>query len=343
MATFNSQNRVSRKPDGLLSQYPLISCRDIEQACEQIGRTFGPYDLQVLADRSRLITRYDGIFFKGIGLLTINYGAAMSVAQLDPKQSRFAYVAHTMLTGQSQLHFGREKVASAQGTTLVTSPNESYRFQLPEDSRRLTVMFEEAALRNHLSRLIDREVKQPIIFDVSMAPGSESSKVWLRTLNYLCTQLSQSDQLLSYPAFMRNSADMLMSLLLEMQPHNYSRFLQAEPVVNGSRTVRRAVEYIEAHSNRPVSLADVATAVGVSARVLQKGFRRYLDCTPCEYLRQTRLKRAHEALQNAAPDQKVAEVLYKNGVTSLGHFGQLYRRKYGCSPQETLKKTKGLK
>lgn len=41
----------------------------------------------------------------------------------------------------------------------------------------------------------------------------------------------------------------------------------------------------------PLTVEDVAEALGIGVRSLRDGFRRYLDTTPMSYLRETRLRR----------------------------------------------------
>ena len=65
--------------------------------------------------------------------------------------------------------------------------------------------------------------------------------------------------------------------------------------------VRRAMDHVEAHSDRYVSLTELAEAAGVSARGLQYAFRRYQDTTPARYARRVRLGRAHEDLLRGDP------------------------------------------
>ncbi|UTW11389.1 helix-turn-helix transcriptional regulator [Marinobacterium rhizophilum] len=48
----------------------------------------------------------------------------------------------------------------------------------------------------------------------------------------------------------------------------------------------QARDSIDAHLGESISLADLACCVGVTARTLQNGFQRFLDCTPTEYIRE---------------------------------------------------------
>jgi AraC-like DNA-binding protein len=104
-------------------------------------------------------------------------------------------------------------------------------------------------------------------------------------------------------------------------------------------TLRRALAYLEEHAGEEVDVADVAAAAGLGVRGLQTSFRRWRDTTPLGHLRQLRLARAHDELVAADPRSgaTVAEIAARWGFTHAGRFSVVYRRRFGCSPSETLR------
>ena len=74
------------------------------------------------------------------------------------------------------------------------------------------------------------------------------------------------------------------------------------------RDLRQALDRLEAEPGRLWSLDDIATACGVAQRTLQKHFRRFLDRTPLEFLRELRLDRARQELLRAPPTASVTEI-----------------------------------
>ncbi|MCK8615138.1 helix-turn-helix domain-containing protein [Gordonia sp. C13] len=60
--------------------------------------------------------------------------------------------------------------------------------------------------------------------------------------------------------------------------------------------------------------------------------------SPTEYLRQTRLERTHHQLLRENPSTvTVAEIAHSWGFGNLGRFSQMYRRRYGRLPSQTLR------
>ncbi len=86
-------------------------------------------------------------------------------------------------------------------------------------------------------------------------------------------------------------------------------------------------------------MADIAAAVYVTPRTVQYMFRRHLATTPSAYLREVRLRRAHEEL--VAGDKSLTTVAATSarwGFAHTGRFAVLYRAAYGESPHETLRR-----
>src|ERR1700754_1436918 len=73
----------------------------------------------------------------------------------------------------------------------------------------------------------------------------------------------------------------------------------------GPDTLSRATAFIEAHPETEITLADIARAAHVTPRAVQMTFRRHLDTTPTAYLRQVRLSRARQLLEDSDPGDGV--------------------------------------
>ena len=103
--------------------------------------------------------------------------------------------------------------------------------------------------------------------------------------------------------------------------------------------VRRAIAYLEEHATEDVDVADVAAAAGLGTRGLQMAFRRWRATTPLAHLRDIRLAGAHEELlaADSRDGRTVADVASHWRFTHPGRFSVAYRRRYGCSPSETLR------
>jgi transcriptional regulator GlxA family with amidase domain len=100
------------------------------------------------------------------------------------------------------------------------------------------------------------------------------------------------------------------------------------------RAVRRAVMFIQANLLEHVTAVDVAAAAGASPRALQLAFRRALDLTPMEYVRDARLAGAHAQLL-VDSYTSVGQIALKWGFSNQGRFAAAYRERYGETPTQT--------
>ena len=87
----------------------------------------------------------------------------------------------------------------------------------------------------------------------------------------------------------------------------------------------------------PLTLSSIASRSFVSVRSLQQGFQRYLGTSPMAYLREVRLRRAHQTLRESDPSEvTVASVAYRWGFTNLDRFAAAHADRYGEAPSVTL-------
>jgi AraC-like DNA-binding protein/tetratricopeptide (TPR) repeat protein len=104
------------------------------------------------------------------------------------------------------------------------------------------------------------------------------------------------------------------------------------------RSVRRAVQAMRADLGRRWTLDGIAAAAGVSARTLQRQFKSCFGKSPQALLRDIGFERArHELLQGRA-ESKVMNVALRCGFAHVGRFAVDYRRRFGETPSQTLKR-----
>ena len=96
--------------------------------------------------------------------------------------------------------------------------------------------------------------------------------------------------------------------------------------------VLQAESLLRSSSSKNWSLAEVASAVGVSRSHLARGFRERFGCSVGEFLRICRLERAAEQIKSS--DKSLAQVAAENGFYDQSHFARLFRRHFGCTPSQ---------
>jgi AraC-like DNA-binding protein len=101
--------------------------------------------------------------------------------------------------------------------------------------------------------------------------------------------------------------------------------------------VKRLYELGQEHPGKPLYVADVCKALGISQRTLHYSCFEQLGIGPKQYLLLRRLHLAHLALRRASPaGASVTQIAMGCGFWELGRFAVMYRSTFGETPSATL-------
>jgi transcriptional regulator GlxA family with amidase domain len=92
----------------------------------------------------------------------------------------------------------------------------------------------------------------------------------------------------------------------------------------------QVIGQMEGNIEEPISPAALATEVGMSARQLERLFRRYLNRSPKRYYMELRLQKARNLLMQT--EMSVINVAMACGFASPSHFSKCYRAHYQTTP-----------
>jgi AraC family carnitine catabolism transcriptional activator len=93
-----------------------------------------------------------------------------------------------------------------------------------------------------------------------------------------------------------------------------------------------AISAMENHLEDVLRLADLAEAAGMSARQLERSFKRALGLTPMRFYMSLRLERAEHLLTYSR--MSIRDVGLATGFSSLAEFSRSYKTQYGLAPSQ---------
>ncbi len=131
-----------------------------------------------------------------------------------------------------------------------------------------------------------------------------------------------------------------MSSLLHLQVSNYHGELTRPAPSQSRRVIGEVADFIETHLSERITMSMIAGNVHMSIRSIQQAFHDELGLSPVAFIRERRLTRVRDELTDALPSDgvTVTAVAERWGFHHLGSFSVEYRKRWGESPSETLRR-----
>lgn len=148
-------------------------------------------------------------------------------------------------------------------------------------------------------------------------------------LNTLMAELQHQE-----PGWHAAAAANLLDLLVTIS-RLHQRQPNQPPLAITDRThlaVLEAVSYLEAHFDRPVSLAQLAKMTHVSPGHLCRSFRKSMGMGTVEFIHRLRAEEACRLLR--LTDMLVHEIASRVGYDEVAYFSRSFRRQVGMSPRQ---------
>jgi AraC-like DNA-binding protein len=273
-----------------------------------------------------------------IGPLTVSEFVVDDDVWLDCGQSCSSYRMGMVRSGHAVVDYRDSAHVSGPGDAAVYGPDGQITMRYPRNSRIVAVKVDPCAIDDALSAALGRPVGSPVDFQPVIS-ASRAGAGWTKMLLLLTDQLMRPDSMMTLPLVGLPFVDSLVRGLLVAADHRYRDAVAAEPKPVMPRSIRVAVDIIEAEPERPLTVTALATRSHLSVRGLQDAFRRHLGVSPMTYLRQVRLYRAHAMLQQSDPSvATVTSIAHQWGFAHVGRFAEAHAARYGETPAATLRR-----
>jgi AraC-like DNA-binding protein len=240
--------------------------------------------------------------------------------------------------GSLTIKGGRQQAIIGPGEVGVYLPMVDLQFLAPTIgvecirlplSELSSIAAEQAGIDAHDFRL---EGMRPI--------SAAKARYWRSLMHFVGREISVQSPALGSALLQAEMARMVAASAITVFPNTALRVAHTpSPGRVEPAALRRAVAFVDANAERPITVQDMATAASTTPRALQQAFARHRDTTPTGYLRRVRLEHAHRELQAADPvdGTTVGSVAARWGFISPGRFAAQYREIYGALPSHTLR------
>ncbi|PHR61896.1 MAG: hypothetical protein COA43_01620 [Robiginitomaculum sp.] len=312
----------------------LFRVNTLDEAHDLIAANVCPHKISILDNLDQLDVDFRGMRHRDLSILNINYGAHVHVA---PTENNEFYFAQTILSGSSCLYHNDEMVPSQAGQTIVVSPQNCYKMDIPAGSKRLVIGIQHEVMKQYLESIIQENISDKLVFDMKISE-QKNQQIWVNHVLNLSRMLASQESIFVNSRMFESQFEATMCLMLSLFHHNYSDILRSSKDTATPRRIARAKDYIIENIKQAITVNDVANAACISPRALQYSFREHVGMSPSKYMRKIKLEAVRQALQKADSRSNVTNILSDFGITSYGHFSKFYRETFGCTPKVTLQR-----
>lgn len=317
-----------------VTSYTRRTTDDRDEAERVIADLYLPNRLDLCEDPTPLGVEVTGLRLGALTAGRLTFGRPVRLQTADAAN----FHVNVPLRGRAASSNGSgEPVTTSPGEGLVFSPGAPAEISWSADCEQLCLMIPRACLEAELEKMLDASLRRRLVFDFAPDLPVPMGQRLRTVLNLLVDELDQPTDVSRNPLVARHVEGLVLDGLLLGQPHNHSSVAtRAGPPAHRS-AIRRAVELMEERPSEPWTTVRLAAEVHLSPRALQAGFRRELATPPMTYLRDVRLRRAHEALSAADRDgTTVRAVATGVGILHPSRFAAAYRDAFGETPSDTL-------
>jgi AraC-like DNA-binding protein len=320
-----------------LERFSVITTNRTEEAEAAISRSLTDIKIISVADRSRFQLQMNAVNFGRTSLVFNRYQVRTEINSGLNDDSVFFLIGGRTPTTVDLVN--GSVVVSPQKAALIT-PSKNMLIKRSEGSEIFALRTSLPDLLHTFEAITARHHRGTLIFDhyvdLTQGPGA----MLKRMVKYVVNELDQNDQIAKNPGLFKSYDDMLLTALLSL-PHNQRQKLYPDhrnPIAPG--IVHRAEEYMRAYLNETISIIDLLGVCDCSRSALFAAFQNSRGYTPMEFLTEQRLQSARRKLLKSPPEASISSIALNCGFTHFGRFSQVYRKRFGKRPSDTLRKGK---
>ncbi len=228
-------------------------------------------------------------------------------------------------------HFGQDSIITLKG-------GDELDFRTPRAHELLAITVCADALNDYALKVEHRDIEAELGSRRIVSDNAADAACMRDFLDTMLQSLRATPDTLRHPQMRRALENAVFGLIVETV-----RDATPNPgPVSGNtrrRVVERARDYMRAHIDEPISVADLCVELRVSRRTLQYSFQDVLDLNPVKFLRAMRLNGVRRDLKRATTEHDtVSDIAARWGFWHLSHFASDYRTMFGELPSDTLRR-----
>jgi AraC-like DNA-binding protein len=306
---------------------------DLDEAIDAVTRIYCPHSLQIHGSNRGLSSALDVNRAGALSIVDLRYSARV---QIDAGNFDGLMLIMSSTSGSAWARQGRSQASWSRGQTVPLSPDVSSQLHFDAQFAQRSLRVDRALLDELCARRLGRGLDDPVRFHLQPF-STELENAWQHATSLALSYASAGIELPRQAS--KAFEEFMLSLLLDLAPHNYSDEIKVPHPLAAPRTLREA-ERLMREAGGLASVHEIASATGVSVRSLEAGFREWKKETPLRFMRRLRLTAAREQLSQPGHQTTVTSVALSLGFLHLPRFAQYYRAAFNEDPSETLRRSR---
>ena len=317
---------------------PFFISSDTRETRHTVGQGICDHILEHRSAKKRPVTvRYRSASLNKITLHDMNYTMYEGEARIHVPDMTHIYLCEINLAGKSYVGQETAEFPFSANEIYMINANHPHTKRWESDGHQIMLKIHERDVAAAVERSLGVPISEPVIFTNKPFKITNKIKTLTQMINIVCKDIEVEKSFFGSRSKDR-AEDLLIDLILETIPNNYSKQLLEPEIIIRPRHVRFAAEYIHTMARQKISLEALVKISGVSSRSLHTGFKKYYDASPMTYLRNVRLDLARLDLKNGNNAMTtVTEIAMNCGFNHLSKFTDRYKDRFGELPSETLR------
>ena len=317
---------------------PFFISSDTKETRHTVGQGICDHTLEHRSAKQRPVTvRYRSASLNKITLHDMNYTMYDGEARIHVPDMTNIYLCEINLAGKSLVGQKTAEIPFFAHEIYMINANHPHTKRWESDGHQIMLKIHERDMKAAAERCLGVPIRESVIFTRKPVKINSKIKTLYQMINLICNDIETEK-----PFFGSRSKDkaedLLIDLIIESIPNNYSKQLLEPEIIIRPRHVRFAAEYIHTMAHEKITLKTLVKVSGVSPRSLHNGFKKYYDVSPMVYLKNVRLDLARLDLKNGNNvNTTVTEIAMNYGFNHLSKFTNKYKERFGELPSDTLR------
>lgn len=297
--------------------------------------TYMPYQVRPLDRFSRPKSTMLSARAGRVTASRFSYGTGIHLDKFDPEAGNILVL--NTLRGKLNHQCDQEPASTCAGESFVVDCSRTdYWLDADPDHMQFNLTIPHQAMEEVAEKWFGF-VPDNSLWTRRVKFGGPNSR-WMALLEYVSRTMCADLPLSKDGAMARHLEELVCLDLLQEWAAGAGISLERGARTAAPYYVRQAEEIMSAEAREAPTIGDIAKRIGVSARTLSEGFRRFRGTSPLAFLSARRIEGLRADLEAATSDSTVTQIAATWGYLNMGALAGNYRKRFGELPSNTLKR-----